>query len=112
MIGQGLSSAGRHAEAIARLGDIVTTRRNAALAPGAEPQDQRDLATALAALADAYAAAGRRPEACQVYRQGQAVYADMDRRGVLARMDRDYALRMLSEGMTRACGSARAEQSR
>ncbi len=112
MIGQGLSGAGRHAEAIEALGRVVGARRTAALAPLAEPQDRRDLATALTALADANAAAGQRPQACQVYRQGQAVFADMDRRGVVARMDRDYALRLLTEGMSRACGSPRPEQPR
>ena len=63
----------------------------------------RDVAVGLTALGDAYAAAGRPAEACETYRQSQAQWDEMARRGVLARMDTDYAVRLLHESVRNAC---------
>ena len=104
-IGQGLTALRRHGEAIALLTAGVEERRATLMESPGQGQAMRDVAVGLTALGDAYAAAGRTSSACETYRQAQAQWDEMSRRGVLAQMDTDYAVRLLHESVRNACSA-------
>lgn len=101
---QALAMNGRFDEGVDILRANVDARR--ALREQAPDQGDRarDHAVALAMLADLHADLGAAADACPLYAQARAIFADLERRGRLASLDRDNALRMIIERQRTHCG--------
>jgi hypothetical protein len=54
-------------------------------------------------LADLYADNGMNAEACPLYEEADAIFTDLDKRGLLSQLDRDSSQRMIRERQKAHC---------
>jgi serine/threonine-protein kinase len=96
-LAQALAMSGRFKEGVALLKDEVAKSERLAEAPGATPEHTRSYAIRLAMLADLYADNHVAAEACPIYAKADLIFDDLDKRGILTKLDRENAQRMVHE---------------
>jgi eukaryotic-like serine/threonine-protein kinase len=98
---QALAAAGDTNAAVALLERNIAARRAWAAQSPDDSARARDLAVAVAALADVEGAAHRRPAACRLYAELRGIRAALARRGRLSRLDADYFTSLSEAGAGR-----------
>lgn len=96
-LAQALAMSGRFEEGVTLLKDEVVRSEGFYSAPGATPEHERSYAIRLAMLADLYADNHVARDACPLYARADAIFVDLDRRGILTQLDRENAQRMVHE---------------
>lgn len=103
---QALAMNGRFTEGVALLRREVETSAALLLKSGSQPGYLRSHAITLMMLADLYADNSLARQACPLYSEAEAIFADLDRQGLVTQIDRDSSLRMMRERQKQQACSA------
>lgn len=100
---QALAMAGRFKEGVALLRKQVDLNAEADAQSKGLPAYRRSHGVTLAMLADLYDDNGVTSESCRLYAEAAAIFADLEKRGVLSQLDRDNSQKMISDRQTKSC---------
>jgi eukaryotic-like serine/threonine-protein kinase len=100
---QALALNGRFVEGARLLRANVERRRELYRAAPEQAEHARAYAISLAMLADLFADRRQGVRACPLYAEAAAVFGELERRGQLARLDRETALHMINERRAGTC---------
>ncbi len=100
---QALAMAGRFKEGVALLREQVDLSAATDAESKGLPAYRRSHGVTLAMLADLYDDNGLTREGCPLYAEASAIFADLEKRGVLSQLDRDNSQKMIRERQAKSC---------
>jgi hypothetical protein len=103
--GQALAAAGRIDEGVVVMTSEIDSRRRRMAADPSNTEAVRDYAISLASLGDAQAGAGRKAEACAVYREGLSTFERIRKAGKLTIFDSENGLKQMQANFDKTCRS-------
>ena len=100
---QALAMAGRFKEGVALLREQLDLSAEADAQSKGLPAYRRSHGVTLAMLADLFDDNGVTKEGCPLYAEAEAIFADLEKRGVLSQLDRDNSQKMIRARLAKSC---------